>query len=241
MNGLTCLFCGEPEQVDIHEVWEHELMFETCCTGLHEQLVREMSEDPEWARHLLRTLGIEALCGRALRRVADTGDGAMLLDWQLQIGHGLGHAQTQAFIVRHHGHCGPPHIWRFDASIYNGPTLLGVAVVGNPAAPILMGRGILEVNRLCLRRDLPDALRWNAASMLYGWCAREAKRRGWRKIITYTRCDEPGTTLRAAGWTPEARVRGRGWHSARRALSNANAWIDKVRWGRELTCDSRSE
>jgi hypothetical protein len=216
-------------------------MFETCCEPRHELLVQEMNGDPEWARHLLRTLGIEALCGRALRRVADTGYGAMLLDWQLRIGPGLGYAQTRAFIARFHGHCRPPRIWRFDAAIHNGPTLLGVAVVGNPSAPGLMGRGILEVNRLCLRRDLPDVLRWNAASMLYGWCAREAKRRGWCKIITYTRCDEPGTTLRAAGWARETRVRGRGWHSSRRARSNANAWVDKVRWGRELSRDSWSE
>ena len=120
--------------------------------------------------------------------------------------------------------------WRFHTGIYNGRTLLGVAIVGNPVAPGLNGRGIAEVNRLCIRRDTADALRWNAASMLYGWCAREAARQGWRKIITYTRVDEPGTSLRAAGWTQECRVRGRGWHSARRARSNTNSWIDKVRW-----------
>ena len=98
-----------------------------------------------------------------------------------------------------------------------------------------MKRGILEVNRLCLRRDLPDPLRWNAASMLYGWCAREAQRRGWRKIITYTRADEAGTSLRAAGWTQEAKVRGRGWHGRKRARSNTNTWIDKVRWAKALS------
>jgi len=97
-----------------------------------------------------------------------------------------------------------------------------------------MGRGILEVNRLCLRRGLPDALRWNAASMLYGWCAREAKRHGWRKIITYTRAHEPGTSLRAAGWSVACKVRGRGWHCGKRARSNTNAWVDKVRWARVL-------
>ena len=56
----------------------------------------------------------------------------------------------------------------------------------------------------------------------------------WRKIITYTRVDEAGTSLRAAGWTQEGRVRGRGWHSERRARSNTNSWIDKIRWSREL-------
>ena len=71
-----------------------------------------------------------------------------------------------------------------------------------------MAAALSEVNRLCIRRDTAAALRWNAASMLYGWCAREAARQGWRKIITYTRVDEPGTSLRAAGWNQEGQRKG---------------------------------
>ena len=78
----------------------------------------------------------------------------------------------------------------------------------------------------------PDALRWNAASMLYSWCAREARRRGWRKIITYTRADEPVCCCVLPAGRREAKVRGRGWHGGRRARSNTNAWIDKVRWAK---------
>ena len=70
--------------------------------------------------------------------------------------------------------------------------------------------------------------------MLYGWGAREAERRGWTHIVTYTRADEDGTSLRAAGWVQESRVRGRGWHSTRRRRSNTNGWIDKTRWGKAL-------
>ena len=75
---------------------------------------------------------------------------------------------------------------------------------------------------------------WNACSTLYGRCAREAERLGFARIVTYTREDEDGTSLRAAGWTPQARVRGRGWHGARRRRSNTNAHVDKVRWGKAL-------
>ena len=94
--------------------------------------------------------------------------------------------------------------------------------------------GWVEVNRLCVRRDTATALRWNAASMLYGWCAREAEGQGWSKIITYTRTDEEGTSLRAAGWVRKSRIRGRGWHNARRARSNLNGWVDKWRWSKAL-------
>lgn len=231
--AIPCMFCDQPERVEIFEVWDHEWMFETCCEGLHEQLALEMAEDAEWARRLLRTLDMEVLCGRKLRRVADDGCCGLILDWCLEIGE-VDRASAKRFIARHHAHCRVPVTWRFHAGIYNGRTLLGVAVVGNPVAPALNGRGIVEVNRLCVRRDTAAALRWNAASMLYGWCAREAARQGWHKIISYTRADEPGTSLRAAGWKHECRVRGRGWHSSRRARSNTNSWIDKIRWARDL-------
>ena len=82
---IPCMFCGEPEHVEILEIWDHEWMFETCCEGLHEQLALEMSEDPEWARRLLRTLDLEVLCGRKLRRVTDDGACGLILDWALEI------------------------------------------------------------------------------------------------------------------------------------------------------------
>ena len=243
-NGIAvtcqepCLFCGETERVDLFEVWDHEFMLDICCEGLAEQVAREMAEDPVWARRFLREQNLEALCGQELRRVADDDGGGLVLDWALEI-HPIDREPARHFVARHHAHCRPPVTWRFQTAIYNGRTLLGVAVVGNPVAPSLNGRGIVEVNRLCIRRDTAAALRWNAASMLYGWCAREAARQGWQKIVTYTRIDEPGTSLLAAGWVPEGRVRGRGWHSARRARSNTNSWIDKIRWGKSLATSHR--
>ena len=234
MQREPCLFCGQAERIEIFEVWGHEFMFETCCEGLHEQVVAEMNDDPAWARRLLQRLDVEDLCGHALRRVADDECCGLVLDWQLEIAP-IGHACARSFVQKHHQHCRPPAVWRFHTGIFNGRTLLGVAIVGNPVAPALNGRGIVEVNRLCIRRDTAKPLRWNAASMLYGWCAREAARRGWTNIITYTRIDELGTPPRAAGWQPESKIRGRGWHSLRRPRSNANnAFVAKIRWSRTL-------
>lgn len=228
-----CLFCGQPEHADLFEIWGHDFMLRTCCEALHEQVLMDMNDDPQWARHFMRSIGIEDLCGQELRRIANDDCCGLVIDWQLQF-RPIAASAIRRFIGRHHAHCGIPVAWRFHNAVFNGSTLIGVAVVSNPVARAFMGQGILEVKRLCIRRDTPSALRWNAASMLYGWCAREAQRRGWRKIITYTRADEPGTSLEAAGWTREAAVRGRGWHSARRRRSNRNSWIDKVRWSRTL-------
>ncbi len=112
--------------------------------------------------------------------------------------------------------------------------MLGVATVGNPVARALNGRGVAELARLCVRRDVAPLLRWNAASMLLGEAARCAERAGFKIIVTYTREDESGTSLRGAGWTSESRVRPRSWHSAKRPRSNANADIGKIRWSRIL-------
>jgi len=229
----TCLFCDQPEHVAIFEMWGHEFMLETCCEGLHEAIVIDMNDDPAWARRFLQSLGVEEFTNHRLRRLADDGACGLILDWQLRL-RDISADAARRFIARHHAHCDAPVTWRFHTSVLNGGTLVGVAMVGNPVARGLNGRGIVEVNRLCIRRDIPSALRWNAASMLYGWCAREAERRGWAKIITYTRADEPGTSLEAAGWVREARIRGRGWHSSTRRRSNRNGWIDKVRWSRAL-------
>lgn len=230
-----CSWCGEPRRVALFEMWGHghEFMLDTCCPAALEEVSAGMADDPAWGCDLLRHLGAEAYAGHRLRRVTDDGAGTLLLDFRLQV-RPVALTAARAFVARHHAHCNPPAVMRYGFAVHNAGLLLGVAMVGNPVAPALCGRGILEVNRLCVRRDVARVLAWNACSMLYGRCAQEAERRGFRRIVTYIREDEDGTSLVAAGWKPEAVVRGRGWHSARRARGSANAWIDKVRWGRAL-------
>ena len=73
-----------------------------------------------------------------------------------------------------------------------------MAIVGRPVSRHLDDGKTLEVTRLCT-----DGTR-NACSFLYAACAREAKRRGYDKIITYILMSESGASLRASGWTLEA-------------------------------------
>jgi hypothetical protein len=229
-----CLFCGEEERVELFELWsDHRFLIETCCEALNESLAREMADDPDWARALLRRLGVETYTGHTLRRYADDGGCGTLLDWQLRL-RPVTFAVAKSFVDRHHAHCRSPLTWRFGAAVWNGMTLVGVAMTGNPVARGFIGRGVVEVNRLCIRRDIPAALRWNAASMLLAHAARTAEQHGWSRIITYTRIDELATSLTAAGWRKEADIRGRGWHSRARSRSNRNAFVNKVRWGKQL-------
>jgi len=106
---VLCFFCGEPEVVELFEIWEHEFMWETCCESLHESLCQQVADDPPWGRELLRRIGVEAFTGHQLRRLADDGTGGLVLDWQLQA-RPIAFKAACAFVRTHHAHCGPPVI-----------------------------------------------------------------------------------------------------------------------------------
>lgn len=230
----TCPFCGEPAFLEFAEAWsDHRFMLETCCEAAYETAVSEMNDDPAWARTMLLAIDAEALLGARLRRVTDDGHGDMLLDWKLVL-QPVTFRVAAAFVRQHHAHCGAPAGWRFGSAVWNGMTMVGVVMVGRPVARGFGDRGMVEVNRLCVRRDVSAALRWNACSKLYGWAAAEAERRGYARVVTYTREDEDGASLRAAGWIREAHVRGRSWNSRTRARTDRAAPVDKNRWCRAL-------
>jgi hypothetical protein len=66
-----------------------------------------------------------------------------------------------------------------------------------PACPSLDDGTVIEVCRLVT--DGTD----NACSLLYSACTRIAKEMGFLKIQTYILDSEPGTSLKATGWTLE--------------------------------------
>jgi len=229
-----CWFCGEPEKLDIGDIWiDGNFVLDTCCPGLLDSVADGMNDDPTWGRELLRRLDAEEITGHRLRRVSDGNYCHPMLDWQLTI-RPIRFAEAHAFINRHHAHCRAPAGWITGTSVWNGRQMLGVATISSPVARALNGRGIAEIARLCIRRDVAPLLRWNAASMLLGASARSAEQAGFKTVITYTLQSESGTSLRAAGWSPEAVIRGRGWHRAGRPRSNVNAYAPKIRWSRTL-------
>ncbi len=231
----VCWFCGEPELLELGEVWtDGNYTLETCCPALLECVCREMRDDPAWARALPRRLGAELLTGQRLRRVCDDDGFTTMLDYKLQVWP-IGFRDAAQFVGRHHTHSTPPLTWRFGFEVWNGHTLMGVAMTANPVARALMGRNRVEVTRLCVRRDTEPMLRDGCCSKLYAASARRAEQAGFSRIITYTTIDEDGASVRAAGFIKDADVPGRGWHSARRPRSNANnAFVAKVRWSRTL-------
>ena len=233
-----CPFCGEPQIVDVAEVWaDHSFMLDTCCEGMRDAVALQLDEEHDEDRpnrsnaHWFRPVMGQAI-GYSLRRVVPY-DGTYIADYALTL-RPVAFAAAVAFVREHHAHCKPPAGWKFGGQIHNGPTLIGVVMVGRPVARRLdAGGDTMEVTRLCLDRDLPDALRWNACSQAYSWAAKEARKRGARRIVTYTRQDEAGTSLRAAGWQLDAPTKGGTWSRTGRTRTSTNT-VPKYRWSRSL-------
>lgn len=104
---------------------------------------------------------------------------------------------------------------------------VGVAVAGNPA------RAWQGTGRLVISRVATDGYR-NACSQLYGALCRAAKALGYAEVWTYTLPDEPGTSLRAAGFVDMGLTDGGEWSRPSRARRAAVRPEPKRRWVRRL-------
>lgn len=119
---------------------------------------------------------------------------------------------ANSYVEQYHRHHGRVVGHKWSIAAYKDGRLCGVAIVGRPTGRRLDNGKTLEVTRLCT-----DGTR-NACSFLYAAAARRAKAEGYTKIITFILQSEPGTSLRAAGWTMEAAKAGRPkWNTERYA------------------------
>ena len=109
-------------------------------------------------------------------------------------------AKARRFIAEHHRHNIPPQGHKFSAGLMSDGVLVGVVVVGRPIARSLDDGATLEVTRSCT-----DGTK-NGNSMLYGAAARAAKALGYRRLITYTLAEEPGSSLLASGFKCDGEI-----------------------------------
>ena len=117
-------------------------------------------------------------------------------------------AEAAEYIRRHHRHHKPPASWLFGCAVNDGEKVVGVIVVGRPVARPYDDGWTAEVTRCCT-----DGTR-NAPSKLYRAAEKAAMALGYRRLITYTRSDESGSSLRAAGWRVIAERPARSWSAA---------------------------
>ena len=138
--------------------------------------------------------------------------------------------EAAAYVARFHRHHIPPRGTRFALAVVDETGLVrGVALVGRPVARNLDGGFTLEVNRVATD-GCP-----NACSALYGAAARAAKALGYHRLVTYIRDDEPGTSLRAAGWDKESDVPATSWNVPSRARQDKTEVVPRTRWTARLT------
>jgi len=106
-----------------------------------------------------------------------------------------------------------------------------VAIAGRPVSRLLDDGATVEVTRVCTTGEP------NACSMLYGALCRAAAALGYSRVVTYMLAEEPGTSVRAAGFAFAARVEpAESWSrpSRKRADAGGRPAGAKVRWVRDL-------
>lgn len=139
--------------------------------------------------------------------------------------------QANSFVAAIHRHHKPVQGHRFSLGVEEDGRIVGVCIVGRPVARGCNPYLTAEATRLAT-----DGTK-NACSILYAAAARACKAMGFEKIQTYTLQEEPGTSLRAAGWNAVATTAGGDWNHS--ASYNGKRRTDqpmtpKTRWEKEL-------
>lgn len=132
------------------------------------------------------------------------------------------------YIEDHHRHHLPPQGMKFAIGVNNGCSVVGVIVVGRPVSRHLDDTWTAEVTRCCT-----DGTK-HAPSKLYAAAWRAARAMGYRRLITYILETEPGTSLRAAGWTIVGKAGGGSWHRKDRPRIDKHPIGQKTLWERDL-------
>ena len=135
--------------------------------------------------------------------------------------------EAKLYVAHHHRHHRPPQGALFALGAEKDGQLVGVASVGRPVGQGLQDGRTVEVTRVCT-----DGTR-NACSFLYARCRRAARALGYEHVKTYTREDESGASLRAAGFEQEALLPARSWAAANvaRIRHDQSTPAARVRWG----------
>lgn len=131
-----------------------------------------------------------------------------------------------AFVSEHHRHHTPPVGHLFSIAAYEGERLCGVAIVGRLGARRRDDGATAEITRLCT-----DGTK-DAASFLLGRSAKAAFALGFARIGTYTLKAEPGTSLKAAGWTLIGETPGKSWSVPTRPRADKHPVGPKLLWER---------
>lgn len=137
--------------------------------------------------------------------------------------------EARAFVARHHRHNRDCRKHFFAVGANDGSEVVGVAIIGAPTARMDDDGYTAEVRRLCTLGHK------NACSMLYAAAWRACRALGYRRLITFTLVDEPGTSVRAAGWKLIGERGGGPWSRRSRPRVDLHPQQRKLRWERSTS------
>ena len=134
--------------------------------------------------------------------------------------------EATAFVRRVHRTHKPPRGYKFALAVSSGDEICGVVIVGRPVSRMLQDGFTLEVLRLAT-----DGTK-NACSCLYASAWRAARAMGYDRVVTYILKSEPGTSLKAAGWSEVYRSRNQSWNRKKRPRVDTAPQQEKIRFQR---------
>lgn len=134
-------------------------------------------------------------------------------------------SDARTWVERTHRHLGAPLGGLFALGLARDDEIVGAAIVGRPIARLNNDGWTAEVTRVAVQEGVK-----NGCSKLYGAAWRAARALGYRRLLTYTRTDEPGTSLRAAGWTCIGKTKGDTWNRPNRPRIDQHPAQRKFRW-----------
>lgn len=143
--------------------------------------------------------------------------------------------RARAFVAEHHRHLPRLQGGLFAVGVELGGELVGVGLAGHPPR-VWMGTGRVVISRVAARADLPGVgdHASPACTMILGALCRAAKALGYREAWTYTLPEEPGSSLRGAGFVDKGLTRDEEHDRPSRARRPVEVRTKKRRWMREL-------
>jgi len=137
-------------------------------------------------------------------------------------------AQANDAIKKWHRHHKPVPGAKLALGVSSNDSLVGVAVLSRPVARLTDYKQVAEVTRVATD-GTP-----NACSKLYGAARRIAKEMGYKMIQTFILEEEPGTSLKAAGWKCVGKTAGGHWACPSRERKDQHPLGKKTKWVAEL-------
>lgn len=211
--------------LDVRQLFEHG------CKGQMNMMARESGTRKQVTNKLAQHLLVQADDDEYARYT--------LFDPQvywLNVNYGvvpLPFRTAKEFVNCHHRHNVAPPGHKFSIGLKAAGDLIGVVIASVPKAKTRDDGYTLEINRCCV---MPGYR--NACSKLMGHAIRAGAEMGYMKFISYTKVEEPGSSLRAAGFSiiGVTKPTANGWSSPSRPRKKPirypegpkNVWIREI-------------